>query len=159
MSEGPMTATPAALYALTTAIQPVRRAWWKAATIALEGSGLSVSLATVVLLVYRHGGGVRQSVLAEDAGVNPAALVRTLDQAEASGLLKRRGAPGDRRVKGVYLLPEGERRALIMEANVAELRQRLLGDLAQDEIETATKVLRQFEERIGAFLQETRTGR
>ncbi len=154
-----MTATPAALYALTTAIQPVRRAWWKAATIALEGSGLSVSLATVVLLVYRHGGGVRQGVLAEDAGVNPAALVRTLDQAEEARLLARRGAAGDRRAKGVHLLPEGERLALIMEANIAELRRRLLGDLPQDEIETATRVLRQFEERIGAFLQDARTSR
>lgn len=154
-----MTVTPAALYDLTTAIQPVRRAWLKATTIALEGSGLSVSLATVVLLVYRHGGGMRQSVLAEDAGVNPAALARTLDQAEAAGLLERQGAPGDRRAKGVHLLPEGERLALIMEASVADLRTRLLGDLPQAEIETAAKVLRRFEERIGAFLQETRAGR
>lgn len=154
-----MTVSPAALYDLTTAIQPVRRAWLKATTIALEGSGLSVSLASVVLLVYRHGGGVRQSVLAEDVGVNPAALVRTLDQAEGAGLLQRKDAVGDRRAKGVYLLPEGERLALIMEANVAELRQRLLGDLPQSEIETAAKVLRRFEERIGAFLHETRAGR
>jgi MarR family transcriptional regulator for hemolysin len=152
-------ATPAALYALTTAIQPVRRAWLKATAAALEGSGLSVSLATVVLLVFRHGGGMRQNALAEEVGVNPAALVRTLDQAEAAGLLERQDTPGDRRSKGVHLLPEGERLALIIEADVADLRARLLGDLPQDEVETAARVLRQFEERIGAFLQETRAGR
>lgn len=156
---GGMTVTPAALYALTTAIQPVRRAWMKATASALEGSGLSVPIATVVLLVFRHGGGMRQNALAEEAGVNPAALARTLDQAQAAGLLERQDAPDDRRAKGVHLLPEGERLALVMEANVADLRARLLGDLSQDEIETAARVLRLFEDRIGQFLQDSRAGR
>jgi MarR family transcriptional regulator for hemolysin len=154
-----MTVPPAALYALTTAIQPVRRAWVKATATVLEGSGLSVPVAAVVLLVFRHGGGMRQNALAEEAGVNPAALVRTLDQAQAAGLLERQDAPDDRRAKGVHLLPEGERLALIMEANVAELRAKLLGDLTQEEIETAARVLRCFEDRIGRFLQDGRSAR
>src|SRR5262249_21225536 len=67
-----------------------RRAWAQAAGLAIQNSGLSVSLATVVLLVARHPEGIQQGTLAEEVGVNPGAMVRTLDQAEAAQLVERR---------------------------------------------------------------------
>src|SRR3546814_7344473 len=95
----PMTPLDASLYNVTIAIQPARRVWIQAAGAALANSGLSVSVAAVVVLVARLGPGVQQKVLAIEAGVNPAALVRTLDQGEAAGLLTRRDVPENRRIK------------------------------------------------------------
>jgi MarR family transcriptional regulator for hemolysin len=144
-------------YALTNALQPVRRAWVQAAGRVLATTGLSTSLATVVLLVSRLGPRVQQKTLALELGVNPAALVRLLDQGEAAGLLVRSGVEGDRRSKVVDLLPEGETRADLMEHTLAGLRQELLGDLPAEDVETATRVLRLLEERIAAWLQDDRT--
>src|SRR3546814_20386150 len=86
----PMTLLDASLYNFTMAIQPARRVWIQAAGAALANSGLSVSVAAVVVLVARLGPGVQQKVLAIEAGVNPAALVLTLAQGEAAGHLTRR---------------------------------------------------------------------
>src|SRR3546814_2705919 len=112
---------------------------------ALANSGLSVSVAAVVVLVARLGPGVQQKVLAIEAGVNPAALVRTLDQGEAAGLLTRRDVPENRRIKVIDLLPEGQKLAQQMEASLAALRKKVLGDIPMQDIETATRVLRLLE--------------
>src|SRR3546814_1932776 len=85
---------------------------------------------------------IRQNVLAEEVGVNPGAMVRILDQAEAAGLLERRASAEDRRVNTVHILPKGKCLAEKMEAAVADLREALLGDLPVEDIETATRVLR-----------------
>lgn len=132
-------------YDLTNALQPVRRAWVQAATRAIATSGLSVSLCAPVLFVSRLGDGVRQHVLAAEIGVNPAALVRTLALAERSGLLERRSVAGDRRAKGVYLLPEGRRLADAMEQELSLTRMRLLDNIPTADIEIAIRVLRQLE--------------
>ena len=143
-------------YALTNSLQPVRRAWQQAAGAALAASGLSASVATVILLVSRLGDGVRQHVLAEEVGVNPAALVRTLDQAEEAQLLERRGVPGNRRVRAIFLLPEGRRLAVAMEETVTTLRETLLGDIPREDIDIAVRVLRTFEERARRHFEEER---
>lgn len=144
------------MYALTNALQPVRRAWTQAVGRALAGTGVSMSLATAVLITSRFGSGVSQKTLALEIGMNPAALVRILDQGEAAGLLIRNGAQGDRRSKLIDLLPAGRRLAEQMERTVADLRDELLGDLASEEVETATRVLRRLEERAATWLQDER---
>jgi len=146
----------ASLYALTNALQPVRRAWVQAAGRVLAGTGLSTSLATTVLLASRLGPGVSQKTLALELGVTPAALVRLLDQGEAAGLLARKGVDGDRRSNAIDLLAEGHRLAGQMEQTLATLRQDLLGDLPSGDVDTATRVLRLLEERVVAWLHEDR---
>lgn len=144
----------ASLYALTNALQPVRRAWVQAATQQLAGAGLSISLATVVLFVSRLGAAPHQKALALEVGVNPAALVRLLDQGEAAGLMVRKEAKGDRRSKVIELLPEGKRLAHSMEESLARLRLEMLGNLPVEDVETATRVLRLLEERVAARLRD-----
>ncbi|MCQ4322452.1 MarR family winged helix-turn-helix transcriptional regulator [Stutzerimonas stutzeri] len=152
-----MPSSAAALYALTNALQPVRRAWQQAAAVALADSGLSVSLATAVLLVHRLGDGVQQKVLAAEIGVNPAAMMRTLDQAQAAALLKRCEVPGNRRARAIHILPEGRRLAVKMEQALAAMRAAVLGDIPPKDIETNTRVLRQFEDRANEHLKQQRT--
>ncbi len=142
------------LASFTKAIQPIRRAWALAAAPVLTATGLSQPVATAVMLVSRLGDGVRQSVLAEEFGVNPTAMVRTLDQAESAGVLERRDVAGNRRVKAVHLSSEGRRQARRIEADLATLRKAIMHDVALDDVETATRVLRLFETRVVAHLQQ-----
>src|SRR3546814_11627615 len=105
----PMTPLDASLYNFTIAIQPARRVWIQAAGAALANSGLSVSVAAVVVLVARLGPGVQLKVLAIEAAVKPAALVRMLDQGEAAGLLPRRDVPVNRALNTIVLIPVGQK--------------------------------------------------
>lgn len=143
-------------YAFTVALQPAHKAWQAAAGVALATSGLSVAVATPVLLVSRLGDGVPQCVLAAKIGVHPAALVRTLDQAEQAQLLERRMVSGNRRVRAIHLLPEGRRLARKMEAAVQALRVELLGDLPEPDIVAATRVLLALEQRARSYAAPAR---
>lgn len=151
--------SPATLTALTSALQPARRAWTQAAAQTLESFGLSMSLASAVILVSRHEGGMRQTNLAEEIGVNQGAMVRTLDQAEQAGLLERRAVAGDRRANSIHILPEGARLAAQMEASLSRLRIDLLGDLSAADAEAALSILRQIDERCSIFARQGSEGK
>ncbi|NTX78818.1 MarR family transcriptional regulator [Serratia proteamaculans] len=142
------------LYALTNALQPVRRVWKQAATLVIAKTGISMSLATVVVWVHRNPQGINQRDLAEEVGVNPGALVRLLDQAAALGFLERQELPGDRRFKTLLILPAGAELAKKIEAAADKLRVELMHDVPLEDIETATRVLRLFEERASQYLQQ-----
>jgi MarR family transcriptional regulator, transcriptional regulator for hemolysin len=145
-----------ALFALTNALQPVRRAWVQAVGRALSDTGVPTPLATAVLLVARLGSSAHQKDLAAALGVNPAGMVRIIDQGEAAGLLARSSATDDRRAKSVVLLPAGKRLAQQCEDVVVALREELLGDIATADVESATRILRLLEERAQLWVQDNR---
>jgi MarR family transcriptional regulator for hemolysin len=149
-----MSSKEKSLYALTNALQPVRRVWKQAATLVIAKTGISMSLATVVLWVHRNPQGINQRDLAEEVGVNPGALVRLLDQAAALGFLERQELPGDRRFKTLRILPIGAELAKKIEAAADKLRVELMHDVPLEDIETATRILRLFEERASQYLQQ-----
>jgi MarR family transcriptional regulator for hemolysin len=132
---------------LVSALQPVRRAWVQAANKLLAEVSLPTALGAIIVVTARMGEQVQQKVLAAEVGVNPAALVRTLDQGEAAGLLVREGIEGDRRSKSVSLSPQGRVLANRMEDMLAELRGHLLGDVPVADILTATRILRMLGDR------------
>ncbi|AKQ43494.2 MarR family transcriptional regulator [Aurantiacibacter atlanticus] len=143
----------ALLFDLTNSLQPVRRAWMKVASTVMADLQLSTSLGTVIILISRLGPAVPQKELALEVGVNPAALVRTLDQGESAELLKRDAVAGDRRSNTVSLLPPGKVLAEAIEQRLVELRRALLDDLAAKDVETAQRVLRTLEMRAQNHLQ------
>ncbi|EBS3742182.1 MarR family transcriptional regulator [Salmonella enterica subsp. enterica serovar Saintpaul] len=149
-----MSSKAKSLYALTNALQPARRVWKQAATVVIAKFGISMSLATVVVLVYRNPQGINQRDLAEEVGVNPGALVRLLDQASVLGFLERQEVTDDRRFKTLHILPEGAKLAKKIEASVEKLRVKLMHDVPLDDIETASHILRLFEERASQYLQQ-----
>lgn len=142
----------ARFFELTNALQPVRRAWLQASAAATGSCGYPFPVVSAIVLLARLGDGVQQSTLAEAVGVNPAAMLRTLDQAEAAGLCRRRDVPHNRRIKSVQLLPPGKALARKAEAQLNSLRAELLGSIELRDIETATRVLHTFEERIRTHL-------
>lgn len=98
--------------------------------------------------------GINQRDLAEEVGVNPGALVRLLDQAAALGFLERQESAGDRRFKTLRILPAGAELAQKVETAADKLRVELMHDVPLEDIETATRILRLFEERAGHYLQQ-----
>lgn len=148
-----MDATERQLFSFTAAIQPARRAWTQAAATVLADESLTMSLAVVILLAHRQAD-LHQKMLADEVGVNPAAVVRLLDQGEAAGLLDRHDAPADRRIKLVKLTRKGKQVAGRLEKAASALRVQLLGDIPQADVDTATRVLRQLEERSIRYLAD-----
>lgn len=140
-----------ALRDLTAAFLRARRAWAQAAGLAIQNSGLSVSLATVVLLVARHPAGIQQGTLAEEVGVNPGAMVRTLDQAEAAELVERRDVVGNRRAKTIHATRKGNQLATEMESELAAARRNLFDGMSTEEIMMTIKVIAHFEESAARF--------
>jgi len=154
-----MPTDPSRLFDMTGALQPTRRAWFQAASLAAAGILPSTALATVILLVHRLGPGLQQKTLAAEAGIDPAALVRLVDQGEELAYLSRAPVEGDRRRRSIALLPAGREIAQRMEDALIALRAELLGDLGAAEIETTTRVLRLLETRALAWSQAERATR
>ncbi|WP_369788107.1 MarR family winged helix-turn-helix transcriptional regulator [Rouxiella sp. WC2420] len=144
----------AALFALTNSLQPVKRVWRQAATQIFANSGISMSLANLVVIVNRNAQGINQRDLAEEIGMNPGAMVRILDQGTEAEYLERRELSRDRRFKTICILPAGKKLADEIESSANKLRVQLMEDVSVEDIENATRVLRLLEARASNFLQE-----
>lgn len=139
---------------LTNSLQPVKRAWQRAVSEAIADYDISMSLAMLMVLVYRHPDGITQKLLAEELGINPGALVRLLDQAAQEQWLERCEVAGDRRVKTLHVLPKGAELAEKLVKVADHLRQELMADVPEEDIECATRVLRQFENNATEYVQQ-----
>jgi MarR family transcriptional regulator for hemolysin len=126
---------------VTSALLHAGRQWRRLAQEEMAGLGISEARAATLLWVGRLGGGVRQVMLASYVGIEGTSLVRLLDQLSVLGLLQRRGDPGDRRANTVWLTPEGERMVERIEAALSDLRQRVLRDINDADIEATLHVL------------------
>ncbi len=122
------------------------RQWRRAVDLALSSHGISEAVAAPLLWIGRLGGGVRQVVLATCVGIEGPSLVRLIDQLESMDLVIRKDDPTDRRAKGLWLTPEGEKLASRMEDVLDELRGKILANVDPADIEAAVRVLKAFEE-------------
>ena len=141
------------LFHFTTSLQPIRRAWFRAVSEALQDHTLTHSQASSIVILHRTPEGMSQTQLGEELGINPGALVRLLDQLEKEALIERRINNENRRAKSIHLLDKGQTLAVSMEATIAQLREHFLADIPREDIALTTQVLRQFETRIGEYLQ------
>jgi MarR family transcriptional regulator for hemolysin len=131
--------------ALTWMVLPAGRAWQKAAGAAFARFGISLSAAAPILVVARMGGGIQQKTVADEAGIDSAAVVRAVDQLEHDGLLVRRPDHSDRRAKTLYLTPKGRALAKRLDRIIQKLRADVLGGVRQEDGEAAVRVLRTLE--------------
>ncbi len=122
------------------------RQWRRVVDVALSSHGVSEAVAAPLLWIGRLGGGVRQVVIATYVGIEGPSLVRLIDQLESMDLVIRKDDPTDRRAKGLWLTPEGEKLASRMEEALDELRGKILANVDPADIEAAVRVLKAFEE-------------
>ena len=126
---------------LTGAIVRVARIYRKEVNRALTGYGISDSLAVPVLHIARFGGGMRQSCLAEEIGLQGPSLVRLLDQLCAQNLVERREDGLDKRAKTLHLTPAGEELAERVETLLMQIRGQLLESLSDADVEAGLRVM------------------
>jgi MarR family transcriptional regulator for hemolysin len=127
----------------------VSRAYRKVVNRVLAMHGLSESQALPILLIGRLGDGVRLGVLAEHVGVEVPSLLRQIDQLCAAGLVERRDDPSDRRAKSLHLTEIGRSQAAVIETLFLDVRSRMLGEIGDDDLAAALRVLRGFEKALG----------
>jgi len=77
--------------------------------------------------------GLSQSELAERLWMEKAPLGTLLDKLEIAGLIERRSAPNDRRVRLVYVTAKAEPLLPLIEQQVNQLRDHALQGLSADE--------------------------
>ncbi|UCI27147.1 MarR family winged helix-turn-helix transcriptional regulator [Mesorhizobium sp. B2-8-5] len=135
-------------------ITNVARLWRRTANERLDRCGLSHAMAMPLLALWQLGGEARQGAVAEQAGLEGPSLVRLIDLLVAEGLVARREDPSDRRAKIVSLTKEGEARMKTINAVLAELRHELVSLIGDEELETASVVLRQIQAELANKLGE-----
>ncbi|MBN9547968.1 MAG: MarR family transcriptional regulator [Alphaproteobacteria bacterium] len=136
-------------------ITSVARLWRRTANERLDRCGLSHAMAMPLLALWQLGGEARQGAVAEQAGLEGPSLVRLIDLLVAEGLVARREDPSDRRAKIVSLTKDGEARMKAINTVLAELRHELVSLIGDEELETASAVLRQIQAELGNRLGES----
>lgn len=135
-------------------IQSVARLWRKAADQRLDDFGLSHATARPLLALWRLGGEARQGAVAVHAGLEGPSVVRLIDLLLAEGLVTRAEDFTDRRAKILELTQKGETRIVEIMRVLDVLRDELLGDVKEEEIEKAVSVLTDLEKRLGRICSE-----
>ncbi|MBB4008730.1 MarR family winged helix-turn-helix transcriptional regulator [Allorhizobium taibaishanense] len=131
----------------TSQLFTAARVWRRSIDAVLSKHGISEACASPLVWIGRLGGGIRQIALAEQVGIEGPSLVRLLDQLETSGMVVRKDDPTDRRAKGLWLTPEGERMAAKIEAVLDEGRAGVLEGVSRKDLEAALRVLLVFQSR------------
>jgi MarR family transcriptional regulator, transcriptional regulator for hemolysin len=136
-------------YTLGRQIAVVARLWRGELDRRLQSHNLSQARYVLLTLLAEVSGPIAQNDLAERAGISGPTLVRQLDQLENAGLVERRDAPEDRRVKHICITSAG-RSAHASASHIAQsLRQELTTGLPDSQLaclqEALTTMLKQFE--------------
>lgn len=106
-----------------------------------------------MLFIGRLGEGVSQSELADALTIEPASMVRIIDQLSLAGLVHREKSPLDRRVKTLWFTAAGRDIVTQIEAQLVMLRARVFADISAPDLEAALrvfKVLQQAAEQLPA---------
>jgi DNA-binding MarR family transcriptional regulator len=121
----------------------------KAMAAGLQPLGLKLVQYDILAAIYRFPG-LTQQQLADKLVVGRSNLSMLLPRFAASGLVERRGDPGDARLKRLHLTPDGQaltERALAVQVGVIE---GMMGALTAEECETLGDMMR----RVGRHMLE-----
>lgn len=128
----------------------VARLWRREVDEALGRYGLSAATWQPLLHVFRLGEGIRQRDLAESLGIEGPSLVRLLDSLESQGLIERREDEVDRRAKAVHLTEDGRTLVEGIRGVTAEIRERLLAGVPDEDMMLCLGLLGRIEGNIAA---------
>ena len=125
----------------------VAHAWRTELDRRLRPLGFSHSRWLLLLHLSRHDG-CTHCELAQHMGIEAATLVKQVDHMEQEGLLKRCGSETDRRVKHLYLSPDGKKAVESIRTNAAELRKEILDGSSKEDIGNAITVLQNVRDKL-----------
>ena len=115
----------------------------------VRAKGLTLARARTLIHLVRKDG-MTQRELAEILEIEGPTLVRLLDGLETQGLIERQPVEGDRRAKQIALTREGRRFSEEVKKIADDLREEVLGDIAEAELRAATTTLRAVAQKISA---------
>ncbi|SEF12590.1 MarR family transcriptional regulator, transcriptional regulator for hemolysin [Burkholderia sp. WP9] len=107
----------------------------------LKAYGLSSATAAPLLMIARLGDGIYQVTVAEHLGLGTSALVRTLDQLSAAGLVDRTSDKADHRAKVLSLTRKGAEAAKAARNALVALEADIFIGCTRAELEAAMRVL------------------
>lgn len=125
----------------------VAHAWRTELDRRLRPLGFSHSRWLLLLHLSRHDG-CTHCELAQHMGIEAATLVKQVDHMEQEGLLKRCGSETDRRVKHLYLSPDGKKAVESIRTNAAELRKEIMEGSSKEDIGNAITVLQNVRDKL-----------
>lgn len=133
---------------LSTKIGVVARQWRRAVDQRLQPFDLTQATWLPLVQLARAPGPMRQKDLAAALSLDNSAVVRVLQNLEASGFIERLEDPDDRRAKALAITAQG--RQLVRRVNTvsAALERELLQGMAPEDIDAAHRVLG----RLGSLL-------
>jgi MarR family transcriptional regulator, transcriptional regulator for hemolysin len=138
----------ASLMALTTALTNVSRSYRAAVDKAVAHAGLSQAMALPLIMLGRHGDGLRPGVLAGIVGVEGPSLVRSLAALVEAGLVEYRDDAVDGRAKTIHMKPAGVKLWTRMEAVLRDLRRELFEDVPDADVAASLRMFAALEARL-----------
>lgn len=126
------------------------RQWRRALDLRLRPFGLTDATWLPLLQLSRADAPMRQKDLAEALFLDSSSVVRLLDALQANGFIERREHPEDRRVKTIILTQAAQDVLTKVNQVASEVRYQVLSGLSDEELEVASRVMRN----ISAALDE-----
>lgn len=108
---------------------------------ALKPLGVTRSQAWVIAYLSRKDG-MPQSVLANQLDLGKVALGGLVDRLEATGLVERRADAEDRRVKRIFLTPEGRKIVARMRKIAVATNTEILQSISPEDVRASAQALR-----------------
>ena len=126
----------------------VAREWRRAVDGRLQVYGLTEATWLPLLRIARSEAPMRQNELAASLSLDGSSVVRLLDSLENSGLIERCEDRADRRAKSLTLTARGRRTVDQVERVSLEIRDTVLGDIAEDDLERSLRLLETVRDRL-----------
>ena len=130
------------------------RAWRTKLDQRLRPLGLSQGKWTTLVHLAWGGDKLTQRDLASRIGIEEATLAGVLDRLQADGWIERKTSAHDRRCKTVHLRPRSKKVLSTIFETAQALRQELIADIPQKDLETCMEVLTRIREKADAAARE-----
>lgn len=132
---------------------PLARSYRRCIDRSLATVAMSHSTALAVMLLGRTPDGMRQGVLAEQMGMEPASIVPVIDGMARDALVERRIDPQDKRGRTLHLTETGRRMAAEAETRTAALRAEVFAEIDTDDLMATLRVLERLSRAVEAANQ------
>ncbi|OYX34934.1 MAG: hypothetical protein B7Y99_04735 [Caulobacterales bacterium 32-69-10] len=142
------TLTPGERHEFASELSVAGRMWRALLNERLRDIDMSPARWSALYWLSRSPEGVSQTTLADLAGVEPATLVRTIDQLQEQELVERRPCLSDRRVNRLHLTPEAYPLVARMGEVADTLRRELMADFPDEEVRICINLMRRLRGRL-----------
>ena len=135
------------------------RAWRTRLDQRLRPLGFSQGKWRTLMNLSRGGDKLTQKEIAERMGIEEPTLAGLLNRLESDGWIERRESPNDRRCKIVHLQRRSKAVLETMFSTAHLLRNELIQDVPQEDLEVCIRVLTQIRKRAEQGDESARNGR